>query len=268
MLQKIHTKPIATWLTSPIFHKEDHNPTAKGYCLITAALILGFIVSDIYLAQSAKRKSDRWLTVPDPRVTAAIESEDYPYHDSTRLIDKLLGELEATAREKEILRVYYLRVAIRRFVHSDVLSYCYRRLYVSIILGSTGFLLSSISIFFISRQGWKDVNKTWIAVFLISTGSVIFYGGLAVGLNYEDNIRQNESAYTAYSNLEHEFLSYLGTKKSRENEYISPSEFIVYIFLRFEELSRISLDLNSNQISQYQRNINQIFEKDIEEPGR
>ncbi len=108
---------------------------------------------------------------------------------------------------------------------------------------------------FITRMGWERAHSALINIFLVSTGVILLYGGLAISLDYEKNIKENQRLYTAYANLEDETLRFLATGRSRDGQPIKMSDFIIYLDGRLEELSAIALDFNTNEILKYRENI-------------
>jgi len=104
-------------------------------------------------------------------------------------------------------------------------------------------------------MGWERAHNALINIFLVATGVILLYGGLAISLDYEKNIKENQRLYTAYSNLENETLRFLATGRARDGQPIKMSDFIIYLDGRLEELSAIALDFNTNEILKYRENI-------------
>lgn len=258
-VESIHVyEPTKSWI--PIkklaLFNNQKNPTLLGHVLLSMGLVSCFLVGDLLVSQFAIQKQKQWLAVPDPRVKVAVSNGNLYYYNPNDLIKKMLEGHQVTeknkaAQQKETLKIYYLNITSRRFVHSDVLSHCYARTFVTITLVTFSAFLASLCLFFISRVGWERVNNTLINIFMICAGVVVMYGGLALSLNYEKNVKENEKLYVAYTNLENETLNFLATGRSREGQPVSTSDYIVYLNKRLEELSTISLNFNTSEILKY-----------------
>lgn len=234
--------------------------TVWGHIVLSTCLLGSFLLGDVTTAHFAAQKQRKWLAVPDPRTKVVLLSEHLYYYDPNELIKKLLGEYQSTnktltVQQKEVLRIYYLYIAARTFVHADVLSYCYIRMIVTITLVTMSALLASLCLFFISREGWEKASNILINIFFICAGIVVVYGGLAVGLNYEENIKENQKMYAAYNNLQNETLRFLATGLLRDGESATASQYILYLDTKMEELSAVALDLNAKDVLRYRENI-------------
>jgi hypothetical protein len=239
---------------------QKKNPTLLGHLLLSASLISGFWIGDSLASHFAAQKQKQWLAVPDPRVKVVPGNSNLYTYSPNNLIQQLLANYQATEKgksvqEKEVLKIYYLNLTARRFVHADVLSYCYVRTFVTITLVTFATLLASICLFFISRVGWERANNTLINLFLVCASVVAVYGGLALGLNYDKNVKENEKLYVAYTNLENETLNFLATGRAKDGQPVSSSDFLVYLAQRLEELSAISLDFNTSEVLRSRENI-------------
>ncbi|MEM9212931.1 MAG: hypothetical protein AAGD25_01010 [Cyanobacteria bacterium P01_F01_bin.150] len=236
---------------------ENKNPTFLGHVLLSLALIISFCFCDLVASESGKRKQVRWMNVPDPRTFTQKSNDAQNFSENSYVIfDSILAEYNAEPAQKQVLRQYYSEILIRKYVHANILGYCFIRSYVTIIIITLGAFLMFFSAFFISREGWDKVNNAAINIFMVSTGIVFVYGSLMIGLKYEENIQKNGDIFIQYVNFSNEFLGFLVTNTSRDGQETSTEDFIIYTDLVLQQLSGIGINLDPKEVLRYQQNVN------------
>lgn len=244
---------------------ERKNPTLLGHVVLSASLLASFVVADVALSKIGEQKQKKWMSIPDPRAEITLDQNSLYAYDPNKVIEKMLTKIKLTEQEREVLRVYYLHIAARTFVHSDVFSYCSLRSFVTTKIIAAASIITTLCLFFISRVGWERANNSVINIFMIASTIIAFYGTISVSLNYEENAKANRQLFTSYSNLGRETLRFLSTQKSRDGQAMTASDFITYLDIKLEELSEVALEFNTDQIRRSQAEVYQILKPNNQE---
>ena len=223
------------WL-SRLIAPGSHRLTPTGHLALAGTLLLGSLVINVWMFSFANRQERDWLnlatvtkTLTDSRAIAA--------------------NVQATPAERARMVDQFMLIQARTETHAQVMGLFFKLNFIS--LGTVGLAtgVASITLFFISKVGWEDVNNALINIFIVSTGLVIFHSNLIFIFKFQDNIRLNGQLYSEYTQLYNAVLSYWAVQPSLPSS-VAPAEFILATDKQLAELGKITLDFDASRISQ------------------
>jgi hypothetical protein len=218
-------------------------PNLLGHSLIAGALLLFMGGNLIWLNSFANAKANQWFGDPIRRELAPFKQD-------------LGEELSPETRLREQLA----EIQYRREKHSVVMLHFYERHFVSLSMASGSALIAATCLFFISKQGWKNVNNSLINVFVVTSSIALLFNQLPQLFEHDINIEVNRKLYLQYVALENQVRSYLatqgtlGTDSPEPNQFetIEINQFICNVDKELEELNQIPLQFDASQVIKVQ----------------
>ncbi len=133
--------------------------------------------------------------------------------------------------------------------------YIYQRTYASNMIRIILVIISGISLFAISKQGWEKTSNVLINIFIVTSLTSLFFTQWTFVFKENENLETNRNLYIRYINLYNQLLSYpstgtTGTILISEDpkKVITPSLFIATIDSEMAKLNQVPLDWDSNRI--------------------
>ncbi|PSR19456.1 hypothetical protein C8255_02300 [filamentous cyanobacterium CCP3] len=224
------------WLTR-LISPQSNQLTLVGHLALAGSLLLGSLSLNVWMFAFASSQEGDWLNLSTVAKTRA---------DSQALVTNV----QATAAERSRMVDQFMLIQARVETHVQVMGLFYKLNFIA--LGTIGWAtgLASISLFFISKVGWEQVNNALINLFIVSSGLVIFHSNLILIFKFQDNIQLNGQLYTEYTQLYNAVLSYWAIQPSTPNSP-TPADFIVATDQRLTELGQIALDFDVSRVSQW-----------------
>jgi hypothetical protein len=225
----------AGWLTR-LISPTSNQLTLGGHLALAGTLLLGALAINAWMFSFASHQERDWLNLTT--VTKTLQ-------DSR----SLAANVQATPAERSRMVDQFMLVQARTETHAQVMGLFYKLNFIA--LGTVGFATgtASISLFFISKAGWEQVNNALINLFIVSTGLVVFHSNLIFMFKFQDNIHLNGQLYSEYTQLYNTILTYWAIQPSAPNSPTS-AEFILVTDQRLAELGKITLDFDVTRIDQ------------------
>ena len=243
----INNQPMESSISrhNKLFCPGSNRLTALGHGLLTGCLLLGTLVINVGMFSFAIKQESNWLNYDNlakDRETSesAVASVQATEAERTRMVDQLI------------------LVQARMKTHAKVMGLFYTLNFVS--LGTIVLMagVASVSLFFISKAGWEQINNAVINVFVISAGLIIFHSNFILIFKFQDNIKLNGQLYSEYNRLYNSILSYWAIQPSTP-EMILPAEFILSTDQQLADLGKISLEFDVDRISELRQPL-KVFE--------
>lgn len=234
---------LPKWLRRFI-SEPNRQPTLLGHVALSTSLVGVIVVSYAVMFWFAGTKQAEWLGT-----TPTLKDNE---------INETLSGLKLTTPQKVRLMDQYNQIQSRIEKHAAIMGFFYRQYYISLSMICGGSMIASICLFFISKCGWDRVNNALINIFIVSSGTIIFYGNISLAFKQEDNIRDNQTMYLSYFSLRNEMLSYWATQQANTGEEIPPTKFIHYMDGKLQELSQIRLGFDATRITTLGEQIKQL----------
>lgn len=221
----------------------NQQPTLLGHLLLTSSLLMLIGIGYFSMQWSASKKANEWLGATQ---------------NFTPLSE---GIKNASEDEKTRLKQQFEEIQARSHRYATIMTFFYQQYYVSISLTSASALVAGICLFFISKKGWDRVNNAVINVFIVASGSVIFFGDLPGIFRQNENSTTSRDLYIAHVSLRNKVLSYLatgatvGAEPEKPNEFSRPetSRFILYVDQKLAELNQVPIGFDPTGIGDVER---------------
>lgn len=186
-----------------------------------------------------------------------------------------LNNLKGSEFNRKRLLEQVLEVKRRAKTHLRIMEWFYVYYYQSISVGIISTVIAGVSLFFISKKGWEEVNPYIVNIFLVSSSVTVLFGAFPLVFKIEENIKSNTTSYLAYVTLENRILSYIGTgnfitsystgnnlnlRESNSTQELSGngklsvlSEVIHYIDNEFGTLNKLNIGFDSTKVPNYRQ---------------
>lgn len=234
-----------TWRWLRWFVSEaNHQPTFLGHVVLAGSLITAILLSYWVMFWFAGTKQNEWLGSHQRLETKQIEAA--------------IADLPATPVQKVRLIDQFEQIQTRIDKHGTIMSFFYRQYFISLSMICGASVVASVCLFFISKVGWERVNNALINIFIISSGTIIFYGNISIVFKQEANIEDNQRLYLSYFSLRNEMLSYWATQQIVSGDTAEPVKFIHYMDQRLQELNQIRLGFDATRTTQLREQFQQL----------
>ena len=210
--------------------------TLVGHVALAASLLLGVLSVNVGMFSFAIRQEKAWLNYDDMAKT-------------TEVIVSKADNLQATEAEKGRMVEQFELIQARTKTHAKVMGLFFSVSFVS--MGTIGLAggLSTLCLFFISKEGWERANNALVNVFLVSTGLVLFHSNCIFIFKLQDNISLNSHLYNEYAKLSDTVLTYWAIQPTQP-EVDAPADFILSVDQAIGELGGISLEFDSARVAE------------------
>lgn len=226
------------WTNHFIAYK-THQLTLLGHICMAVGFICMIVFSEWSMLHYSSIKQQEWLP-----------SQEMSQTEMSQRVEAL----QATDAEKTRMVEQLTEVFWRMNVHSKVMALFYRLNFMSlgIICFTAG--LATISLFFISKYGWGNVNNAVITIFILSSGIAVLHSNLMLAMQYQDNIEVNRRLFDKYSGTKNRILSYWATQPNSADSH-TVTDFIYQIDAILMESDDVPLRFDNQQISIFQESI-------------
>ncbi|MBD1921949.1 hypothetical protein H6F77_12720 [Microcoleus sp. FACHB-831] len=215
--------------------------------LLTGVLLLALFSSTIALNKYGEIVGYRWLK--DLKHVNPAASPKLKVKESQFIEAKTL---KGTDAEKQRIREQLQELRVRATTHVSIMMYFYSRFFTSISIASCSSVIAGVSLFFISKGGWDSANRYVVNIFIVASGSAVYFGTMPVMYRQEQNVADNKSLYLQYVALENEALSYLATGENINNKQLELKRFIHYLDGQLAKTNQLAVGFDATQIPKYQ----------------
>lgn len=170
--------------------------------------------------------------------------------DLEHRLESYLKNFSAFASEKQRIKEEVKHISLRTELHKTIATDYYRWLFVALSLTSSAAVISGISLFYISKEGWGKANNYIINIFVSSSAIALYVGSMPVIFKIEDNAKANAGFFILYNNLENEILTRLAIQPSsnQKTDREKLQSIINDTEAKIEELNKFSIVFDANSI--------------------
>ncbi|MEG3436163.1 hypothetical protein V0288_03445 [Pannus brasiliensis CCIBt3594] len=169
-------------------------------CLVGATIILA---AGLYYL-GAKPIGDRW-SKPAER---SLEENTNNLESNLNSYLKKYSNIEI---EKHRIKEQLSYILTKQEQNKTIAVDYYNWLFVVLPLTSSAAIVSGISLFYISKEGWKEANSYMINVFITSSTIALLNGSMSVVFKMQENATRHTEAFVTYENLYQQILTRLAT---------------------------------------------------------
>lgn len=171
--------------------------------------------------------------------------------DLEQRLESYLKKFSSFASEKQRIKEEVKQISLRTELHKTIATDYYRWLFVALPLTSGAAIISGISLFYISKEGWEKANNYIINIFISSSAIALYVGSMPVIFKIEDNAKANAGFFILYNNLENQVLTRLATLQQNSNQKTDREKLQSIINdteAKIEELNKFSIVFDANSI--------------------
>lgn len=233
---------IPSWLAWAIMNGQKRQPTFLGHIVLVLVLLSLVGIAYYVLLLVSSQWEQKWITAPQRLTKEQIALQTAWLKPKPSVQSRLIFQLQD------------VEVLIDR--NASIMGFFYKQYYISLAMMCTLGAIAVICLFFISKEGWGEVNNAVINIFVVSSGVVLFYGNLSLTFKQEENIKNSHAIYLSCLSLRNELLSYLATRQNTRGVEEKPESFIHYVDKKLMSISLIQLGFNPGQLSDVPKPIN------------
>jgi hypothetical protein len=161
-------------------------------------------------------------------------------------------EAPGTAAEQQRIFQQLEEIRARARHHREMVVYFYSRYYMAILVAALTGAAAAVLMLAAGQEGWRKAKGPVLTSILVLAAAAAFYGSFPALFQQEENATANATLLKAYENLEGKILTYLATERLPDKEgRVSPSDLILLIDDRLEELREIRIGFDPNAIPDY-----------------
>jgi hypothetical protein len=177
----------------------------KNHALLSVSLVSGTIAiaAGLYYF-GANPISDRWSLPLDQSLYNNINTID-----ST--LNTYLNKYSNITAEKHRIREQITIALTKQEQNKNIATDYYKWMFVVFPITSGAAIVSGISLFFISKEGWENANNYIINVFITASTIALLVGSLSVIFKMQENAGRHIESLVAYENLYQQILTRLAT---------------------------------------------------------
>jgi hypothetical protein len=113
--------------------------------------------------------------------------------------------------EKQRIREQIEIILTKKRQNKNIATDYYKWIFVVLPITSGAAIVSGISLFFISKEGWNQANSYIITVFITASTIALLVGSLSVIFKMQENAGRHIESFVAYENLYQQILTRLAT---------------------------------------------------------
>ncbi|KAB8155873.1 hypothetical protein EZY14_001285 [Kordia sp. TARA_039_SRF] len=152
--------------------------------------------------------------------------------------------------EVQSKRLFILNKSLQKYKEQHEITFL--KLYTYHFTSTTLFLffsiLSALTIFIITQEGWKGTSQTVKVLFLVFTALSSFFGLSASTFDQETSIHRNGKAYINYDNLQKKLGNFCATGLTITGDSISFNELHSEIMKKATELHDFYLEFDEQNL--------------------
>lgn len=218
----------------------SRQPNVLGHCVISALALAAIGMTTHGLNTYAEARQQEWMPEVKTEQVQTLPAESFA--GNPLIQDRLNQQLAEVQR--------------RLHRHWSVTSYFYRQYFISISMTASLAVVAGGCGFFVSREGWSRSNNILVNLFIVSSGSALFYGQLPGIFKQDINISANWNLYQNYSSMRDEILTYaatggtIATATAVDGQpiVITPEQFIYSIDKKLASLNALPIQFDTSQI--------------------
>lgn len=238
--------------------------------LIGAILIIGVTAFRVSF-KAVEKQSDPWLEqlepvskLPDKQVCERLLLQ-LPGKDNPKAKEPISNK-PAQGRENKLAQcdrlIEQLKYTQSRIVlHSKLMSYLFTRMYAALITALATGLLATLTLVFITREGWKDANSYLLATFLSFAVLTGFYGMFPSVFEQKKNAEANKSLCLAYDTVSQDISNYFVTGLDETGNPVSLDNYISSVGKRLTKLRSLPFDMNPDEIVALSQRVRDVLEQ-------
>jgi hypothetical protein len=185
------------------FVNGEKNRSILAHSLLTTSLVggaLGIAVGLYYFG--ANQIAGRWSAPLEESLKSNTASVD-----STLKI--YLNRYPNIAIERQRIKEQLVLILTKQKQNKTIAMDYYKWLFVVLPITSGAAVVSGISLFYISKEGWENANRYVINIFTTSSTIALLIGSLSIIFKMQDNAGRHIEAFVTYENLYQQILTRL-----------------------------------------------------------
>jgi hypothetical protein len=202
MTNPSHTDGLINWFMRRKFIDPDQKLTFGGHVALTSSLLVFTSIAYLFVLQLSTFWEGEWLNK---------EIETLPHVQQKELFNKQTLNLEDRQQIRLVEQLNTINDLRAR--HCRIMSFFYKQYFSLLSIGGTAALVSLLSIFFISKEGWKATNNALINLGVTSFGVTLFTLNTTQVFQQAENLKTSQNLYSDYVGLRHDLLSAIATKE-------------------------------------------------------
>ncbi|AXG68573.1 hypothetical protein KORDIASMS9_00788 [Kordia sp. SMS9] len=155
-----------------------------------------------------------------------------------------------TTNDSEEKRMIILNSALQNYKEQHEVTFL--KLYTYHFTSMTLFLLfsilSALTVFIITQEGWKGTSHTVKVLFLVFTSLTSFFGLSASTFDQEKSIHRNGKAFINYDNLQKRLFNYCATGIDIDGDSISFTEMHTEVMKEASDLHDFYLEFDEQNL--------------------
>jgi hypothetical protein len=230
--------------------ESNQQPTILGHSLIILTLLAILIGAYLYEERVAIYRANTWLSDWKKHSNNSLNYPEFLQQNSDNISSFSAAELQRIYQQLQ-------EIQSRIYIHEQIMKSFYRRYYIttSITMGSA--ILAGICLFIITREGWKQVNKGWITIFLFVSITALLFREVPPIFLYEENWVQNFRQYREYVALRNKIYSFMATgtvltetpQNTKQFDHPDATQFILLIDQRLAQLHEIHIGFDQARLN-------------------
>lgn len=191
------------------FWSLKNNPAIIAHAILTGTLVVATILIALGLYYfDANRIDDRWSETLDQSLDDKLKPGKIDL-----IVNNYLQKYQnlnidgAKKRIKEQLTQMVMKQKQSEIIAKDY----YKWLFVDLSITSGAAIISAISLFYISKEGWEKANNYVINIFTTSSAVALMVGSWNVIFKMQENADKKVDLFIAYENLYNLVLTRIAT---------------------------------------------------------
>jgi hypothetical protein len=229
--------------------QKRRQPTVIGHFLIISTLLAILLGAYFCKERVAVYRANTWLSDWESSSNESLKYSANSFQSSTQESNLSQAELQRINQQLQ-------EVHVRIKTHEQIMKSFYRRYYTTTSLATGAGIVAGISLFLITREGWKEANKGLITIFLVASTSALLFREIPRIFKYEENFMENFHQYREYVALRNKIYSFLATetvitevpKVTHKFNRPSAEQFILSVDQLLAQLHEIHIGFNRERL--------------------